>query len=83
MATEAVDLDAMSIEELEQHIQKLDEVKQAVREQQHDAHAVLDRKNAEVEAQRRYDAMSSPERAALQQVLETQGIESEEQVSEV
>lgn len=80
MADETIDLEVMTVEELEQHIQKLDVVKQTVRDQQREAHAVLDRKNAELAAAAKLENLSDPEKAALLQVLQHDGIETAEEV---
>jgi len=73
----------MTIEELEDVNQKLDENKSAIREEQLKVNAVITRKTAEAEAGRKLENMSSSEREALAQLLKTEGIESGESVSKL
>lgn len=77
---ETFDLEEMTVEELEQHIQQLDERKQEIRQAQRTAHEVLDRKNAAVVAQAKLETMSDPEKQALVQAIQAEGIPSQEAV---
>lgn len=77
------ELQSLSTEELESFIQKTDREMQSLRDDKRRAHELLDEKNAQADAIRRYEQMSEPERAALLQHMEAVGIESQEQVSEV
>jgi ribosomal protein L29 len=76
----AKQLKNMTVEELETHLQGLDEQKQDIRRQQLEAHAELDRLNAEADAERKLANMSEPERAAILQALKAEGVESTESV---
>lgn len=72
------ELQGYSIQELEEFIQSTDREVQKLRQDKVRAHALLDQRNAEEEAARRYETMSDPERRALAQFMEAQGIASEE-----
>lgn len=71
-------LGQMSVDELEKFIQARDEEVQALRDVKAVAHDILDRKNAEEAAMQKLATMSEPERAALLQVMQAEGIASEE-----
>lgn len=77
-----IDFTAMSVDDLEKFIQGTDEEIQELRNLKREAHAVLDVRNAETAARSRLETMSDPERAALAQILEAEGIDTEEVVGE-
>lgn len=68
----------MSLEQLEKENQKLMAQKDAIRENQKVITALMDEKSSMAEAQRKVATMSNAEKAALVQVLQPQGIASEE-----
>lgn len=71
--------DDMSMEELEVENQKLDEQKQAIRKQQLEVNAAMTRRVA----RDKLAAMSDEEKSALAQVIQADGIPSEETVQGV
>lgn len=76
-----MDYESMTVAALEKENQKLSEKREAIRQEQKKLVAVMDKRQAQEEAQRKYDRMSDPERAALAQVItKAGGIESEEGV---
>lgn len=74
----AVNLAEMSEEELEKHIQALNEEKQALLEEMRLAHAELDYRIQTAEAARRIENLSEAEREAMRQYIEANPIPSEE-----
>lgn len=76
------ELAKLDVDACEERIRELDEQIAKIREEKEVIHAAMDMKNAEIDAARRYEQMSEPERAALAQYIETHGIVSEEKVAE-
>jgi len=73
--------EAMTVEQLEAELQRISEERAALKTRAVAAHAVLDRRNGEAAARRRLATMSDVERAALAQIVATEGIESGEAVN--
>lgn len=65
-----VDLEALSIQELEEYIQGLDQDQGAIRDRRVAAHSVLDQKNMKAEAERRLENLSVEQQEILQEVLQ-------------
>lgn len=76
-------LAGMSIDELEAHCQALRGKKEKLQDELREAIRILDGKRATDSALAKVAAMSSAERAALAQVIQTEGVPSNESVSEV
>lgn len=77
-----MNLEQMSVAELEVELARLTAERAALRERSLAVHAALDRKQAKERALRTLAGLSAVERAALTQVVMTQGIESGEKVVE-
>lgn len=75
-----MNLEQMTVAELEAELARLTAERAALRERGLAVHAVLDRKQATERAQRTLAGLSDVERAALAQVVQAQGIESGERV---
>lgn len=75
-----MNLEQMSVAELEAELARLTAERARMRDEGLKVHAALDRKQAAAAAQRTLDGMSDVERAALAQLVQTQGVVSEEAV---
>ena len=72
--------ESMSIEELEVEQQLLDQERKGLKAEMMKIVAILDRRQVEAEAQRKYEGMSAAEKAALHQMIAANGVESGEDV---
>lgn len=76
----SISLDEMSVEQLQAQLDRLNAERDALKEQIRRITPVLDAKQAQAAAGRKLAAMSDSERAALAQLLRTEGIPSGEAV---
>lgn len=74
----AKQLKNMTAEELESRYQEIEGERAALQVEAREVRAEIDRRAAEAEAVRKLATMSDPEKAALMQMLEAQGIQSAE-----
>ena len=81
MTDKTMSYEDMNLDQLERAKHKLVEEKVANKECLSAVAMILDRKISEVNAQQKVAAMSEPERAALLQVLQPEGIEPTEAVN--
>lgn len=70
------DLNAMTLDELEQHQQAINAERATLKAQAQAVQAVIDRKQGEATLKRRLETMSDAEKAALVQMVHTGGIET-------
>lgn len=73
-------LDKMSVEELEAEVQKRAAERVGAKEHQMEAAAALDSKLTEEAARKALDSLSDSGKRALAQIIQTEGVESQEAV---
>ena len=71
-------LEDMTLEQLEYTQQAINKERAQLKHQAMAVQHVIDQKTVEAEARRKYEAMSEPERAALHQLISSNGVHSAE-----